>query len=388
MPVYHFKLTPLSPVHVGAGESIAAEDYFLEGGKLTRFLPAAVVRAMTPQERQRYLGLLSGPPQQLDEALRMLREKAKHTSGAWIYSIDVGPEARQALAQVIDKLDTRRGDVRPLQWNLAKRVAILPGSAIKGAIRTALLSTLTAHLRQKAGGPLQSIESRLPQIDSFAGNSGRESREVARLAQELENTVLRRGGGIEKDPFRFLKVSDLEVPPQHVRLDRAALLAPSSSAQTKGIQMHFERLVSLLDSASPPVLDLSITIDQPEKEWHPAMKEYLQRFLEPAYLRSALNWHYRTRLLAEAEAKAFRDLSYGRLRDLLPDIVRQDSNAFILRLGRFSHFESLSVEGVRRTLNRRGKWVNAGSSRTYCGVDGSRKLPFGWVQLTLQGRLQ
>lgn len=383
MPVYHFKLTPLSPVHVGAGESIAAEDYFLEGGKLTRFLPAAVVRAMTPQERQRYLGLLSGPPQQLDEALRMLREKAKHTSGAWIYSIDVGPEARQALAQVIDKLDTRRGDVRTLQWNLAKRVAILPGSAIKGAIRTAALSALAARKNKDEPGSWNRWESELPKVGSTAREPGKDARGVARFAQDLERTLLRRGEGIEKDPFRFLKISDIEVPPQHVRLDRALLLARSDRADPRGIQMHFERLLSRLDSVEPPSLNLYLAIEQPEKSWNPAMKPYLQNFMRMSYLPTMLNWHYSARL--RAEKRMFPELSYDRIESHLADL--DSSGAILLRIGRFSHFESLSAEGLRRTLNRRGEWVNVGTSRTYCAAAEDRKLPFGWVLLSPVGKL-
>lgn len=383
MPVYHFQLTPLSPVHVGAGEPIAAEDYFLRDGKLTRFLPAAVARAMTAQERQRYLGLLSGPPQRLDEALRMLRQKAMQTPGAWIYSIDVEPEAHKALAEVIDKLDTRRGDVRPLQWNLAKRVAILPGSAIKGAIRTAVLSAIVARTGNDHPQLWADWNSRLPKLGSTAREPHKEARGVARFAQDLERDLLRRGEGIEMDPFRFLKISDIEVPPQHVRLDRALLFARSDRADARVIQMHFERLLSWADSGKPPSLNLEFSIEQPEKSWNSAMKPYLQDCMRMSYLRTVLNWHYKERL--DMEKEKFPELSYDKIEPHLAGL--DSSGGILLRIGRFSHFESLSVGGLRRTLNRRGEWVNIGTSRTYCAADQNRKLPFGWVLLTPVGKL-
>lgn len=30
MPEYRFRATPLSPVHIGTGESVGPEEYFLE----------------------------------------------------------------------------------------------------------------------------------------------------------------------------------------------------------------------------------------------------------------------------------------------------------------------------------------------------------------------
>ena len=62
----------------------------------------------------------------------------------------------------------------------------------------------------------------------------------------------------------------------------------------------------------------------------------------------------------------------------------------LLRVGRFSHFESLSVDNLRQGWNVQArKSITEGSSRTLCrcrpNPDGAgTALPFGWLLLVLE----
>ena len=177
MAVYHFKLVPLTPIHVGTGEAITPEFYFVADGKLTRFNPAAVLRAMAPEDRARYTSLISGADTNMESALKLLRQQALRTENAWVYSVELGPESRTILSEAIERLDTRRGEIRPLMWNEIKRVAILPGSAIKGAMRTALLSAMVVNRAGKEAEWKERWQQRLPRAGTPANQPSRDSKD-------------------------------------------------------------------------------------------------------------------------------------------------------------------------------------------------------------------
>ncbi|MCS7042799.1 MAG: type III-A CRISPR-associated RAMP protein Csm5 [Bryobacteraceae bacterium] len=370
MPVYHCKLIPLTPIHVGAGETIALEDYFLANGRLTRFHPPAVLRAMSDAERKRYLALLGGGDTNMADALKLLRQCAQKAPASWIYSIEVGPASRQALAEAVEKVETRRGEVHPLIWNELKQEAVLPGSAIKGAIRTALLSAKVVRTGTDAPMWQHEWERRLRKETHPNG--------VARLAQELEQELFRQQHSeIEWDPFRFVKVSDAAIPQQMVRLDRAVLLGPRGENGARKIQMHFERLLSQSDGGAAPVLEFTISLEREEKSWHRGIVPYLGKVPTRDYLLQCLNYHYRQ--LRDREAQRFPELYQHPWKNWLEQ--GGQTNTALVRIGRFSHFECLSVHLLRRTQDRRRQWVTEGASRTYCTPDGAKKMPFGWALL-------
>ena len=67
----------------------------------------------------------------------------------------------------------------------------------------------------------------------------------------------------------------------------------------------------------------------------------------------------------------------------IPDAGRK---RMLLRIGRFSHFESLSVDGLREGYNiqARKPITNMGATRTRCLMENGRPpMPFGWLLLTL-----
>ncbi|MGB9609827.1 MAG: type III-A CRISPR-associated RAMP protein Csm5 [Bryobacteraceae bacterium] len=373
MAVYECRLIPLTPIHVGTGETIALEDYFLANGRLTRFHPPAVLRAMSEADRKRYLALLGGGDTNMSDALKLLRQCAQKAPDAWIYSIEVGPASQQSLAEALEKIDTRRGEVHPLFWNELTRQAVLPGSAIKGAIRTALLSTAVARRLSRDSHWKQTWEQKLA--------AERNSKALARQAEELERELFRRKEkDLESDPFRFIKVSDAAVPADMVRLDRARLLQQGrEDGAADKIQMHFERTLSASDKNPAPQLEFTLVIEKDEKAWHEGIGRYVEDVPSRDWLLQSLRFHFITRAIGEA--KRFPSLYSGPWKSWMEQA--KQPNCALLRLGRFSHFESLSVEGLRRTLDRRGQWITEGTSRTYCTPNGKTKMPFGWALLQL-----
>jgi CRISPR-associated protein Csm5 len=258
--------------------------------------------------------------------------------------------------------------VWPLQWNDVKKCAIIPGSAIKGAIRTGHLSAIVASKAQ------------VKEWKDY-WMSKKKEKQGAKMAEELEKKLLRAGDGIDRDLFRFIHVSDAEVPAKFVRVDRAQLWTGNSGNAAENIQMHYERLLSLSDGETGAKFEFTLKIEKPEKEWHERIREYLGAV---PTLKGLLQnvWFHFERCLCNENGK-FPSL-YSDQR--WPEWQKQwrSEGHTLIRIGRFSHFESLSVEELRGTLNKKGQLVQQGTSRTYCSLDGQRKLPFGWAMLAIQ----
>ncbi len=171
------------------------------------------------------------------------------------------------------------------------------------------------------------------------------------------------------------------VPQEFVRLDRAVVLGPGGSDAPAKIQMHFERILSVSDGGDAPHLEFQLVLEKEEKAWREGIRGYLAKVPALEQLLQSLRFHYINR--AAAEAKKFQALYSGPWGQWIGQA--KQSGWALIRLGRFSHFESLSVEELRRTLDRRRQWITEGTSRTYCTPDGTKKMPFGWALLQIAG---
>ena len=93
MTVYHFRATPLTPIHVGDGNSLAPEDYLIEDDQLIQFNRAATLRDMKPETRRQLEQRLdSNDFQAAQEILRKSVQPRHHRC-----RIQIGAESRADL---------------------------------------------------------------------------------------------------------------------------------------------------------------------------------------------------------------------------------------------------------------------------------------------------
>jgi CRISPR-associated protein Csm5 len=344
-----FDAYPISPVHVGSGDKLSLDDYTLDGDTLIRFNASAALAALRPADAQKYVSAID--QNRFQDARRLLlTTAARHIR----YKVPMGPECAKELCVAMQEPDRRTGDVWALQRNPVTGEVIIPGSAVKGAIRTALLSS---RLPEARAAQLKSLRER---------EADEQLRLIAFGATNRET---------EKDPLRALHVSDAQIPADKVRVDRARSINRNGKENPE-FQMHFERLLSYADG---------------------------QRWSFRARIRISPNGTCGLRKLGverpvawEEITKACRTFFFARLNS---DIERfpQSNSGYIqgiqnwgpgcipLRIGRFSHFESLSVEGARQQRGRDGRVYVCGSSRTLCQIgdqETNTYLPFGWVMLS------
>lgn len=345
-----FRVTPLTPVHVGTGAVYSPEEYRNEGGALVRLNLSAILASWPAERRRRFESLIEA--NNLLEARRMVRQYGRGRAEFELYRVALAPEARKELEGAEDP-GQRRGEVHPLYRNPVSQEPVLPGSSIKGAIRTAIVNACAAHdpeLRERVRRELGHRRKTAWQV-----------LEEGALRYERSRT--------ESDPLRFLRVSDGVFPPEAVRVDRVLVRTRQERAASK-IQMHFERLVARCDGGEAPSCTVRIAVDD----------ERMRRSKSGL----ALGWDF---LVAACEA-FYRNRYHEEVRhfEWLEDSWLPESSpagGFVLRVGRFCHFESLSVDRVRSGWNaqRKRPIEGMGSSRSAVKLADGRFAPFGWVLL-------
>jgi CRISPR-associated protein Csm5 len=374
MTSYRFRAMPLTPIHVGSGEFLAPEDYLILKDKLIRFDRTAVLREMKPEQRHEFEAALDRNAfAAAQEILRAAVKLERHTHSR----IAISEESRNDLLTLVKNPESPAHDraVYPFVFNVIEGRPYLPGSSLKGAIRTALVNHFTGQ-----------------QFTAIAPEVARE-KEKRRKWRVLESKALNfEFNRTEADPLHLLKVADAPLPVDSTRLDRALQLQRGGEAVDA--QAHYERLFCRGDDAEI-AFTVAIEFDQTAAS-HPHTKWGRQLNME--LIRSACNVFYLRRMRAEQRHFFAEDMlpearygAQGLIRfqaDKLLVIKSIQERGMLLRLGRFSHFESLSVDELREGWNIRKKEPikDMGSRRMLCRclseVRGGRMaLPFGWLLL-------
>ena len=364
-----FHAIPLTPVHIGTGDVMTAEEFYTDRNEMVRFHPGLVLQAMSAPDRNKYESLIDRGD--IGGAWRQMRTAARATPRARLYSVGMGSTAKREMEGILGKLDKRIGEVRPMPRHPHDGHVVIPGSAIKGAIRTAVLN---GYIREDERTRAR-WSDRVRQSDF---------RDLKRLHGDLEKEVLRGPGGkIDNDPFRLIHVGDSTVAQDQVRVDRLTLVKPDGDPlNQKGPQMYAERLMSMADGKPPSGFTVEIGIDT-RKARHREVGKLVPRLPDWEFLSRSCNSFFRGRY--DAENDKFTNL-YGAVPAKWWKQV-EDRDGVLLRIGRFSHFESLSVDHLRRGENRvtRAPIFGMGSSRTVCEIEvQNRRAVFGWLALLPQ----
>lgn len=375
-----FALIPLSPFHVGTGHTIAPEEYLHDGDALIRVNLPALMRNLTPEDRGKVEAALD--QNDLKCARSIIQARARDPR-FHLYRIPVGPASQYDLKNLFHDPDRpRTGEVHLLPRNPYSGAPCIPGTSIKGAIRTAMLNHAVNHQR-----PARSEEIRSQVLDSYNGDAP--SRNSPALLESV--AFERQQSETEWDPLRALALSDVSFETADARIDRVFVRYRSGDdQQASGIQMHYERLRSQADGGVSTPGTVSITIDTDALNALPKVTKYGGRKLWPmlpegmdpwVYLQTACNTFYHHRLSVEWTEFTFLQSQAMHGPHWLPESME---GIILLRIGRFSHFDSLSVDELRRGWNvqKRMPIQGLGATRTLCKLaDGKRVAPMGWVLL-------
>lgn len=382
-------ITPLAPVHVGTGEDFDPTNYVIDGNNLYVFRPEAALISLPESARQELLDIVTGRPdvqmiKRIQAFFHRHRERlipgTDHVmpvppSIAAEYENRVGKTAQreQTGREIINQLRIERTYTEP-----ATLRPVLPGSSLKGAIRTALLD------RANAGHVLTSEERELkPQQQNRA------------LQQRLF-----RYRQFEQDPMRLVQLSD--APEQTpgglfgtevryaVNRKRQPVIKDGQEirAQAENLRQMLECILPLRPRAFAGRLILQEvgTLDSPKLPY----QEFRWTFND---LATACNDFYFPLFEQEQQELTKRGFLDAHWRDTVSRFMAafqsslKRNEAFLLRIGRHSGAEAVTLNGVRNIKIIKGKgerpdylpqsktvWLAAREIQ-----DRRHLIPFGWV---------
>ena len=342
---------PLSPLHVGEGTEWTPDTFKLEGKELLRFSPQAVAADFAPTQARDFARAVDRGDLKLAQAILQGAVRRQHVRERIALSSALERELGEALRN-----QHRAGRLHPFVRGSGG--PYLPGSAVKGAIRTALLSAR--------------VQKELPRFRDWLARQRVQGGRSGQASTELQAQVL---GTLDRDPFRFIRVMDAPLPEGRTRIEW--IVTRRRDGRRQELQMHFECLRPGLASAFPLVLDVREGLAQAARARDPAKApEYPIGTKE---LLRAIDGFFRRRWQRDRERFSLT---------WCPEPPSQGPDGFplLLRVGRFSHFESASVEGLRAGWRPQGgRTIEEGSTRAVVQLAGNF-ASFGWLLLLPRGK--
>ena len=379
--VRQLAITALSPLHIGTGQDLDPTGYVIDGEDLYRFSPEAALRALSASARDELNRILGAAPtvalikqvqaffHRHSEALIAEAEQAMPVlpSIADEYRQRIGKTAQQERDRdIINQLQIAR-----TYADVSTARPILPGSSLKGAIRTALLDLQNNGERPPRGERNRDMQQRLFRYHQFdldpmrlvQVGDARDQSAPDTYATEVRYAVNRKREAVFKDG------RELTAQAEQLRqvLECVPPLRPQAFTGLLGIQN-----VAGLSSPKLPHPELRWSFkdiaDACNRFYQPILKREIQALGNSGYL--ARDWGIAIlQLLQDKRAEL------------------EDGQAFLLRVGRHSGAESVTLNGARsiKILGARGEapqfldaaktvWLAAGDIQQRTEL-----LPFGWV---------
>ncbi|URG53576.1 type III-A CRISPR-associated RAMP protein Csm5 [Pectobacterium quasiaquaticum] len=396
-----FTLTCLSPVHVATGDSLNPGEYLIAENALYELGQGGLSPALTATQRSELLTILESNDPFLPLTVQrfLAREAGKlkyaaHRVRPLLPGISHYYQSR--LGQVMQKDHKNKKQVIN-QLELMRHVGAalgapyIPGSTLKGAIRTALVSALNQ------GQPLQAERLETDKLNN-------------KVAQDTEHLLLKIPkrnvkDWIKHDPFHWLQVGDAVSPAEHPPmldywLVRRQPLKRTEKQNNKADNMELSPVECLKPRQSP--LRCQITVKTPPAAIpikNPRLKQWLGKVSQLAQQVNQITLpqcHHELAWLAENhigtdDAYAPGQNWVAQMQQLLRQLdgPLQRGEALLLRVGKYGGAISKTVEGWRHIarLGKQGTRPTYHPDVTTCTLalpqaDAlTQALPFGWVLL-------
>ncbi|HZT19980.1 MAG TPA: RAMP superfamily CRISPR-associated protein [Dongiaceae bacterium] len=366
-------LTPLSPIHIGHGSEIDWTVSYLDGNELVQFDP---LRLELPEP---LLGGIDKAAAMPDGGKALLALQRLYTANKRLLapgrtgSISVPAGLAAKIAGTVGRPAQIEADggavvnslsVARTAFSALTGQAYVPGSSLKGALRTAWLDGLPQ--KRRPGGPGQT-----------------------RL---LEDEML--GGRFASDPFRLIQVEDSIGPrPARTLIVQARNVKRAADRPGKGLPLRVEAIGPYQAGAFVGGLrrrDLGgRRIRERGDDAAPVAAQV------PELATACTRFHLRLFQSEAAQQRSLRAVDRGWL-DAVDSLLRgplaralRDGSAALVRIGKFGGAESKTVEGREikiRVSGTRHEHRAAGTTFWLAGDhEAERALPFGWAVLELAG---
>jgi CRISPR-associated protein Csm5 len=366
---YPYYVTPLSPIHLGCDQGYAPYSFVIENELLYHAEPSQFANRLDHTAFAEFANLAK-PGQCNLGNLQRFADKHKNAliSGAAkpvLVSAKIASEYHKKLSNL--QAEFNQFDIERTAYDCVKNSYLVPGSALKGAMRTAILNVLAK------GNP-----SKLP-IISMNRYDGKKDAETQKKLM---------GGSFSSDPMRLIKISDAAG-----HADTAASIKYATMVKRSKVddQVNVKQtLRTFRESILPGQLNTftgQITLN----DFGQGNKDLPgQQFSLPDIIRACNDFYWP---IFKDELRALIDLNVlnKAWKTGVTKLVRGDfasaierNECMLVRVGRNSGAESITIDGVRSIKIMEGKaesyrskpttyWLESASGRA------AEMMPFGWA---------
>ncbi|MCB1193373.1 MAG: type III-A CRISPR-associated RAMP protein Csm5 [Leptospiraceae bacterium] len=346
------KLEFLTPVHVGSGETIEPHEYFIKDGYLHKLNMNRFLAELSQDKKEEFVDFI--------DRVELTKLRTFPKDNATDLSIDGKIKVSQSVQREYNnkvKEIKNRLEINLFPVNGISKTPYLPGSSLKGAFRTAIIDCFTQKLPQNR---IRITEN----VNWFEAN------------------LLEYDKDIRRDPFRILKIPDIPLEigeTEIIECYNYKFNKKESNAFDQRMEVTTSRFSNIGKSKvyefeflfNENLLEKTISIKRDRKIVE--KEDLFKKTFTLEELGSYANHHYFQVLRWEMKKFFSEDKKSPELEGLRN--LQVDSNQFLIRIGRFGHVESKTVDKYRNPRSNKG-W---GKTRTLA----ENKYPLGWAMVTI-----
>ena len=330
MTEYRFQLTPLTPVHIGTGESLEPFEYVVAGDTLYRFTLDDFLLALNREDQARFVQVVE---RSVPATRRFVSEHVDVAVRVARFTADVSPAAR---ALYDGRMEGGAAHPEVFACIRTSEQPYVPGSSLKGALRTALLY----HAMDK---------------DNPAAD-----------ARRLEQAVFG-FRTVQQDPFRAFKVGDGDPLEGHTRVRAVVINTRRAGQWSEDVAVLVETVPGALSDNVEAASRHAVTFDEDFYRYH----ERAFR-LGPGKVLAACRDFYTTHLVAERDYTRGLPRTAAAYDALAAHAESLPDHACLVRLAWGSGRDATTVAyGLRDARTPTSRRLTA---------DG---FPLGWVELAI-----
>ncbi len=375
------RLHVISPLHIGCDEVYEPTGFKVDEAKkkIIVFDPMDLIKSLSPEDRDKYSSICAEGT--LDSIINIF----KYLSGQEVKGreIEVSGAFIEHFGRVKNKpIDNKKEIKKEINqftinrtaYNPYNHLPYIPGSSLKGGLRTAYLT----HLAQE--GNVKDYWNKLLRDNELEKDSdkywfiGKKN-----IAKQLEKNLLQ--GNFDKDPFRMVKVSDL-VPVNDVETEIVYAVNKKKKISKFGAKGPYQMLEIIKEGSA---FDGIINIQEPQQGTGIKRSIKTKVFMESiqSFFTSNSNNENEVIKKINVESSVIENIN-EKLKEKL------EKSAFLIRIGRHSGAEAMTIGGNRYIKVTQGKkppkfldhattiWLASDTSKPQIN---NNLAPFGWAIL-------
>lgn len=259
------------------------------------------------------------------------------------------------------------------------KTPVIPGSSLKGSIRTAILNAILYNICDDEYNELK---------DEF--NSIRNDRDKPKFESKLQKALLGSYSDAKNDPFRAIQIADCSFPAKNSQvvgeLYNVSLNQNNERLEPLGIQILAEAIKGFLMGESEKA-ETTLLIDTDLLRTNQIKKK-----ISAQEIAISCNEFFEQQFYCEF--KKFYEAAFDdscnlidKLSDIIAEIKEKNDNSFVVRVGRWSQVEFVTFgtdfRRPKTPKGKNGKPKSWGGTRTLFDYNG-QYLPMGWCKCTVE----